>query len=492
MADADVADHATYVVADADVADDATYVVADADVADYTTNVADDTTGGIDSTGGNGNETTVDYLSTITTFFKSPSESISIMLAGCEQFYVHKTFRSDPDNTPLKFYIDLEVHDKCGSLYNYIVLSAHFNTRLNRLAIGRAVVEDRRGQRFYVGCLLRTKCVHPRYDIMLLPLADGTMEQWFRLPGITKFRSDYQYIPLEFEDHDRVISSLSHWFKVQGFTYDPERGPNQDDSGSLVFEPDDLNLEPSRINKRKGAGRRTKASARNSLVVPKKVGVSCKKARATKKAHELTEKITSKKPKRSEVVKNVCFYASDILFNLSLLVQGRHHHEEVITIEDGGISPPPSPIHQQNGDILHPPPPLHQDAVVKELMQQLKESQAMNKEMRDEMMKQIVSIKEVAPSPIQQDPPAQPASIVGASEPPVPPTIPVVPCTTSLRACGVTGGPLVPHAVRFGNDHNSYMFMSAIQDQSERLHRLHDAEKKNVLYENLVLQNYFK
>ena len=122
---------------------------------------------------------------------------------------------------------------------------------------------------------------------------------------------------------------MSHWFKVQGFIYDPERGPNQDDSGSLVFEPDDLNLEPSRINKRKGTGRRTKASARNSLVVPKKAGVSCKKARATKKAQELTEKITSKKPNRSKVVKNVCFYASDISFNFSLLVQGHHHHEEL-------------------------------------------------------------------------------------------------------------------------------------------------------------------
>ena len=172
-------------------------------------------------------------------------------------------------------------------------------------------------------------------------------------------------------------------------------------------------------------------------------------------------------------------------------MQGKYHDDdEVITIEDRSISHASPPTHQDGG-IPHPPPPLHQDAVVKELMQQLKESQAMCMELRDEM-KQMVSSREVAPSPVQHDPSAQPASIVGVSEPPVPPTIPVA-RTASLGACDDTGVSLAPQqAVHCSDGRNSFMLMSTVQDQTDRLHRLHDAEKKNILYENLVLQNYFK
>ena len=316
----DVADVAADVVPDAtDVADVATDVVADAtDVVTDTTDVvaeATDVVANAATADGNGDVAAVDYLSTFVALFKSSSESLSVTLAGCEQCFVHKPFMSDPNNTPLKLFIDLEVHDKCGLLYHYILLSAHYNRRLDNLSISRAIVEDRRGQRFYVGCLLRTKCVAPRYDAMLLPLADGTMEQWFRVQGISKFKKEYRYLPLEFEDHDRLISSLGNWFEIHDFTYVPERGPNKDETGSfVVVETDGWDQEPSE-GKRKGAGRRTKkVHSDNSIVVPKVCGRR-KKACAMKKAQELVEKISSKKPKRSKVVRNVCFYALDILFN---------------------------------------------------------------------------------------------------------------------------------------------------------------------------------
>ena len=84
----------------------------------------------------------------------------------------------------------------------------------------RQVVQDYAGRRYFFGAILRTKCVSPRYDAMLLPLSDSTLTKWFRVVGLSKFKKDYACLPDVAFDHEAVLDSLIRWFAEKDFFWD--------------------------------------------------------------------------------------------------------------------------------------------------------------------------------------------------------------------------------------------------------------------------------
>ena len=100
-------------------------------------------------------------------------------------------FPSDSSKQVIRTYIDLEMIDKLPLLYNYFVISAHFNKSTKVLCYTKVTVIDKVGTKFLVACLLRTKCVKPRYDVVLIPMSQTAPP--FRVVGLSKFKESYKY-----------------------------------------------------------------------------------------------------------------------------------------------------------------------------------------------------------------------------------------------------------------------------------------------------------
>ena len=97
--------------------------------------------------------------------FASKEISFDVFIGGIWQTYVRKKFDMDLLNSPVHLYVDLEILDKSDKLFNYMLLSAHFNSKTKTLALSRAMVRNVTTQaKYIVLAILRTKCNKPRYD----------------------------------------------------------------------------------------------------------------------------------------------------------------------------------------------------------------------------------------------------------------------------------------------------------------------------------------
>ena len=153
--------------------------------------------------------------------FLSGDITNSTTVAGTDQTFVRKTFKMDKAGTPLRLFIDLELKDKCPLLYDYFMLSAHVNSKTKQFVHSWVVVKDNMGRKFIVMCVLRTKCVEPRYDAVLISCTNLT--NVFRVIGTTKFFKNYVTLPdEEYEEQTALVAAMNRWFVKEGMVWDPK------------------------------------------------------------------------------------------------------------------------------------------------------------------------------------------------------------------------------------------------------------------------------
>jgi hypothetical protein len=169
--------------------------------------------------------------------FLSKEMSFEFQIGSFAQCFVQKRFKTDPSASVLQFYVDIELLDKLELVYDYYVLSAHFNRSSKQLVFSQSVVKHKFGAKYVVLCVLRTKCVKPRYDIILLRVSDGKV---FRLIGLTQFRKDYVYCSEEAFDPEVAFDALKEFFVANDLYWDKSR-PNKDEQGN----PDHETWDPS-------------------------------------------------------------------------------------------------------------------------------------------------------------------------------------------------------------------------------------------------------
>jgi hypothetical protein len=148
--------------------------------------------------------------------FVSDERSIELLLGGVSQVNVKKAFKMDSCDV-VRLYLDLEMVDKIPLLYNYFILSAHFNKSIKQLYYSKVIVKNGSGLKFLVGCFLRTKCIKPRYDAILIPVTSP--DRPFRVQTLTSFKKQYTYIPDEDIGEgatEYITNTLITFFKAQG------------------------------------------------------------------------------------------------------------------------------------------------------------------------------------------------------------------------------------------------------------------------------------
>ena len=150
--------------------------------------------------------------------YLSCTGTVSSELAGSHQTWVQKRYRMDSAQTSLIFFLDLEFLDKCPLLTEHLVLAAVANKHHKMFSHARVVVVDSIGRKFIVAAILRTKCVGPRYCVVLVTVADWT--KIFRV-DISKFRADYTAVPSDTFDHEQVMDAVIAWFHETGLAWDP-------------------------------------------------------------------------------------------------------------------------------------------------------------------------------------------------------------------------------------------------------------------------------
>jgi hypothetical protein len=72
--------------------------------------------------------------------FTSKEVSFDLEICSIPQCFVWKKFSMDSPNAQVKLYIDLEIIDKAPLLYDYLLLSAHFNKSTQQLVLARSII----------------------------------------------------------------------------------------------------------------------------------------------------------------------------------------------------------------------------------------------------------------------------------------------------------------------------------------------------------------
>ena len=174
--------------------------------------------------------------------FLSKEISIELMICGFSQCFVRKKFIMDPPNSVIQLYMDMEMVDKAPLLYDYLLLSAHFNRTLKQLVIARSVVFHKEsGKKYIVLAVLRTKCGKPRYDAVLMDVVSADI---FRLTGLTGLRQEYCFLTTQAISHEYTSDKLISWLKTKGLEWDRKR-PNKLPDGS----PDHISWTPPSRNR---------------------------------------------------------------------------------------------------------------------------------------------------------------------------------------------------------------------------------------------------
>ena len=162
-------------------------------------------------------------------FFNKHEMSIELNIGGFSQCYVKHRFKMDNASSVVRLYCDLGLNDRAGSLYYYIMLSAHFNQSTKSLILSRCVARNIHNEtKVLVLTLLRTKCIKPRYDVVLMDILND--DKIFRVT-ITNFRKDYHLLVNEEFDDDYAVSKLCSWLESSHLIYDPRKGPNRTAEG---------------------------------------------------------------------------------------------------------------------------------------------------------------------------------------------------------------------------------------------------------------------
>ena len=162
-------------------------------------------------------------------FFNKHEMSIELNIGGFSQCYVKQRFKMDNASSVVRLYCDLGLNDRAGSLYYYIMLSAHFNQSTKSLILSRCVARNIHNEKkVLVLTLLRTKCIKPRYDVVLMDILND--DKIFRVT-ITNFRKDYHQLVNEEFDDEYAVSKLCSWLESSHLIYDPRKGPNRTAEG---------------------------------------------------------------------------------------------------------------------------------------------------------------------------------------------------------------------------------------------------------------------
>lgn len=183
----------------------------------------------------------------------------------------------DSSTSVIKCYVDVEAVDKTPALYNYVVLSAHVNKSLKLITLSRSVVKQvSTGCKFIMLAILRTKCIGPRYDAVLMDLVNN--DNIFRVP-FSKFRKEYRYDLDEYIESATCDELFLNWLVDKEMVWD-KTCPNKLEDGTpdtLTFQVPEL--RPSRFRKTKGAN--------NAIITTEqtdKSGEKKKKRKKTKKS----------------------------------------------------------------------------------------------------------------------------------------------------------------------------------------------------------------
>jgi hypothetical protein len=72
--------------------------------------------------------------------FTSKEVSFELEICSIPQCFVWKKFSMDSPNAQVKLYIDLEIIDKAPLLYDYLLLSAHFNKSTQQLVLASSII----------------------------------------------------------------------------------------------------------------------------------------------------------------------------------------------------------------------------------------------------------------------------------------------------------------------------------------------------------------
>jgi hypothetical protein len=161
--------------------------------------------------------------------------SVTIAMAGRDQTYVKKRFKTDK-STIVTLFIDLETIDSIPLLFDYLVLSGHVNSKLKRACFSRVVIRDSHGKKYVLLCILRTKCVNPRYDVLVLDVAcTDPLLAVTRQLGLTNLFKFFTFLPDEPFDHGYALEQLKAYVHRANLVWTKE-GPNKDACGRLMSD----------------------------------------------------------------------------------------------------------------------------------------------------------------------------------------------------------------------------------------------------------------
>ena len=415
--------------------------------------------------GGGGGEV---WSEEIMSAFLSKDISIQLDIAGFPQCFVMKKHKMDPPGTVLRFYADLELVDRCKPLYNYIVLSAHFNSSRKTLALARSiVVHNKTHAKYVVLAIFRTKCINPRYDPILM---DVTTLAVFRLTGMANFRKDYTYKPDEPVDNKLSADVLVEWVDKNGLVHDPRIRPNKNEDGTTQ---EDNSWKSSYIDLSQHQRRSQRAPQPILHDDPPAVLTSKSKGRKKKGGQSETEVEPKKKTRRGKSNN-----------------KKKRSCQEVPTCDVDGFDNVVVEIEDDMDELDGATDNALLATQMKQLELQLKEKQAMKVKIF-KLKQELQALNNTNSDDMEDNKPALPIQESQGSEPSssfqhIPPA-PLKRNATQMEE-GNPSPPIMPKRTSRGLN---YAQMMVVQNQATRIadshHRLREAELRNAFYENMIM-----
>jgi hypothetical protein len=221
--------------------------------------------------------------------FFTDETSVSMQIGGEEQLYTQKKFHHGPH----RCFLDLEVRSVLPLLLNYYLLSAIAMEKERVVFHSRCWIEHKALRRRYILlAILRSKCLHVRYDFILLD-PDGNIISL--LCGISKM-APFVFLPDVPVDHAAVKEILSRYI------CDPDNKlalipghPDKDEYGHFIvdgFDPLAAALDGGGNSKRK----RTQRQVQQGDAVDRTTAKTKTKAKPQTKAKRKSKAKPQAKP----------------------------------------------------------------------------------------------------------------------------------------------------------------------------------------------------
>jgi hypothetical protein len=390
--------------------------------------------------------------------FMSADVSFEVELGKIAQVFVRKKFKMDPSGSVLQLYVDLEKADKLDEVYEYIVLSAHFNRSTKQLVYSQSVVKHKSGALYVVLCVLRTKCIKPRYDVVVYRISDGLV---FRLVGLTQFRKDYVYDPNQSFDPEACFEALKNFFAENEMFWD-RLIPNKLETGAPDFDTWDPSMGKATLptsGRGRGVSKDSPAVSGGKGAGGGKGGSGGNKTLPVRRGNRGGAGGRGSRGKKRKVIYDLASedeeYASEV-----------SDDEEEIMLK--------AQIKEKK----------KKQAKLAKLREQL--AGLADNDVADEV--NVADNKDVLPSgqvlSLASKTPAKNPSVFAVATPSTamtPAAMTPAVMTTAVAATPASSTPPL-----------TMLQMQIIQDQTKRLEHTHNLELKNQLYENLILSGQFK